>query len=94
MIAVLNNEPGADVVEKLLTPKETIAALLPGVLGHLLHAVEPAGAFSAWVPGAAGSAVTSLLDAGLRIEDFPALLCWDRPFADFSRYIPITLAIL
>lgn len=70
------------------------AALLPGVLGHLLHAVEPAGAFSAWVPGAAGSAVTSLLDAGLRIEDFPALLCWDRPFADFSRYIPITLAIL
>ena len=25
MIAVLNNEPGADVVEKLLTPKGTIA---------------------------------------------------------------------
>jgi GNAT superfamily N-acetyltransferase len=70
------------------------AALLPGVLGHLLHVVEPAGAFSAWVPGAAGAAVTSLLDAGLRLEDFPALLCWDRPFADFTRYIPITLAVL
>lgn len=70
------------------------AALLPGVLGHLLRAVEPAGAFSAWVPGAAGAAVTSLLDAGLRIEDFPALLCWDRPFGDFSRYLPITLAVL
>ena len=69
-------------------------ALLPGVLGHLLRAVEPAGAFSAWVPGAAGAAVTSLLDAGLRLEDFPALLCWDRPFADFSRYLPITLAVL
>jgi len=69
-------------------------ALLPGVLGHLLGAVEPAGAFSAWVPGAAGAAVTALLDAGLRLEDFPALLCWDRPFADFSRYLPITLAIL
>ncbi|MFH1475109.1 MAG: GNAT family N-acetyltransferase [Chloroflexota bacterium] len=70
------------------------SALLPGVLGHLLRAVEPAGAFSAWVPGAAGPAVTSLLDAGLRIEDFPALLCWDRPFADFARYVPITLAVL
>jgi GNAT superfamily N-acetyltransferase len=70
------------------------AALVPGVLGHLLRAVEPRGAFSAWVPGAAGAAVTTLLDAGLRIEDFPALLCWDRPFADFSRYVPITLAVL
>jgi hypothetical protein len=70
------------------------AALLPGVLGHLLGVVEPAGAFSAWVPGAAGAAVTSLLDAGLRLEDFPALLCWDRPFADFTRYVPITLAVL
>ena len=70
------------------------AALLPGVLGHLLRSVEPRGAFSAWVPGAAGEAVTALLEAGLRIEDFPALLCWDRPFADFSRYVPITLAVL
>ena len=70
------------------------AALLAGVLGHLLGVVQPAGVFSTWVPGAAGAAVTSLLDAGLRLEDFPALLCWDRPFADFSRYVPITLAIL
>jgi GNAT superfamily N-acetyltransferase len=69
-------------------------ALFPGVLGHLLGVVEPAGAFAAWVPGAAGRAVTSLLEAGLRLEDFPALLCWDRPFADFSRYVPITLAVL
>jgi hypothetical protein len=69
-------------------------ALLPGVLGHVLGAVRPAGAFSAWVPGAAGRAVTALLEAGLRIEDFPALLCWDRPFADLARYVPITLAVL
>lgn len=69
-------------------------ALFPGVLGHLLGAVAPAGAFSTWVPGAAGVAMTSLLEAGLRLEDFPALLCWDRPFADFSRYLPITLAVL
>ena len=72
----------------------TDEALFPAVLGHLLRVVEPAGAFSAWVPGAAGQAVTALLEAGLRIEDFPALLCWDRPFADFSRYVPITLAVL
>ncbi len=68
--------------------------LLPGILGHLLGAVEPAGAFSTWVPGAAGLGVTALLEAGLRLEDFPGLLCWDRPFADFSRYVPITLAVL
>ncbi len=68
-------------------------ALLPGVLGHLLRAVEPAGAFAGWIPGAAGQAVTALLEAGLLLEDFPALLCWDRPFADFSRYVPITLAL-
>lgn len=68
-------------------------ALLPGVLGHLLGAVEPAGVFSSWIPGAAGPAVTALLDAGLLLEDFPALLCWDRPFGDFSRYVPITLAV-
>ena len=69
-------------------------SLFPAVLGHLLEVVEPAGAFSAWVPGAAGRAVTALLETGLRIEDFPALLCWDRPFGEFSRYVPITLAVL
>ncbi len=69
-------------------------ALLPGILGHLLGAVEPAGAFATWMPGAAGRGVTALLEAGLLLEDFPALLCWDRPFADFSRYVPITLAVL
>ncbi len=67
---------------------------MPAILGHLLGAVEPSGAHSAWVPGAAGGTVTALLEAGLRIEDFPALLCWNRPFADFSRYLPITLAVL
>jgi hypothetical protein len=68
-------------------------SLLPGVIGHLL-AVAQAEVLSAWVPGAAGGAVTTLLEAGLRIEDFPALACWDRPFADFGRYVPISLAVL
>jgi GNAT superfamily N-acetyltransferase len=68
--------------------------LFPAVLGHLLGAVRPAGAVSAWVPGSAGRAVTALLEAGLRVEDFPALVCWDRPFADLARYVPISLAVL
>jgi ribosomal protein S18 acetylase RimI-like enzyme len=70
------------------------ASLMGPVVGHLLGSVRPAGAFSAWVPGAATGAVATLLAAGLRVEDFPALVCWDRPFADFERYVPITLAVL
>lgn len=70
------------------------AALMRPIVGHLVGSVRPAGAFSAWIPGSAGAAVAALLEAGLRLEDFPALLCWDRPFADFERYVPITLAVL
>jgi GNAT superfamily N-acetyltransferase len=70
------------------------AGLMGPIVGHLMGAVRPAGAFSAWVPGSASGAVATLLEAGLRLEDFPALVCWDRPFADFERYVPITLALL
>jgi GNAT superfamily N-acetyltransferase len=69
-------------------------ALLPALLGHLLGVVRPAGAFSTWVPGAAGDVVSASLAAGLRLEPFPALHCWDRPSVDDTRYIPITLALL
>jgi hypothetical protein len=34
------------------------------------------------------------LRAGFRMESFPLLLCWDRPFADFSRYLPISPGLL
>ncbi|MBI3750286.1 MAG: GNAT family N-acetyltransferase [Chloroflexi bacterium] len=64
--------------------------LLAPVVAHLLTAVEPRGASAIWLPGGAGGAVTMSLDAGLRFEDFPLLLCWSRPFADFGRYIPIS----
>ncbi len=70
------------------------SGLLGPVTGHLLGSVRPAGAFSAWIPGSASGALAALLEAGLRLEDFPALVCWDRPFADFERYVPITLAVL
>jgi GNAT superfamily N-acetyltransferase len=69
-------------------------SLLPAVLGHVLTAVEPRGASALWVSGAAGNALVALLRAGFRLEGFPALLCWNRPFADFSRYLPISPGLL
>jgi len=70
------------------------ARLLDPILGHLVHAVQPRGSFGAWVPGAADQAVVPLLRAGFRIDGFPVLLCWDRPFADFSRVLPISPGLL
>ncbi len=70
------------------------AALLTPVLGHLLSAVQPRGAFALWLPGSADRAVVSALRAGFRLDQFPILLCWDRPFADFSRYLPISPGLL
>lgn len=69
-------------------------ALLGPVLGHLTSAVVPRGAFAMWVGGAADRAVVPALQAGFRLEAFPLLLCWDRPFADFSRYLPISPGLL
>lgn len=69
-------------------------ALLAPVLGHLLRAVQPRGASALWVPGHAGPALVGLLRAGLRLEGFPVLLCWTRPFADFGRYLPISPGLL
>jgi len=68
--------------------------LMAPVLGHLLTAVEPRGASAIWLPGAAGSAIGLALGAGLRFEDFPLLVCWSRPFADFERYLPISPGLL
>jgi len=68
--------------------------LLGPVVGHLVTAIEPRGAFGIWVPGAADGAVVPLLHAGFRIDGFPTILCWDRPFADWSRAIPISPGLL
>jgi len=70
------------------------ASLLPAVIGHLLSALEPRGASAAWVPGAAGEVFSALIRAGLRIDGFPLMLCWSRPFADFSRYLPLSPGLL
>ena len=64
------------------------------VVGHLTAAVQPRGAFALWLPGSADRAVVPVLRSGLRLDQFPILLCWDRPFADFSRYLPISPGLL
>lgn len=64
------------------------------VVGHLMSAIRPRGATTAWVPGSNDRAMVALLRAGLRIEGFPALLCWTRPFGHFEGYLPASLALL
>lgn len=68
--------------------------LLAPILGHLTSAVVPRGAFAIWIGGAADRALVPTLQAGFRLEPFPVLICWDRPFADFSRYLPISPGLL
>jgi GNAT superfamily N-acetyltransferase len=65
-------------------------ALLAPILGHLSTAVTPRGAFALWLPGTADRAIVPALQAGFRLDQFPVLLCWDRPFADLARYLPIS----
>ena len=64
------------------------------VIGHLMNAIRPRGATTAWVPGSNDRAMVALLRAGLQIEGFPALLCWTRPFGHFEGYLPASLALL
>jgi GNAT superfamily N-acetyltransferase len=64
------------------------------VIGHLADSIKPRGATSVWIPGSNDRAMVALLRAGLRVEGFPAQLCWTRPFAAFERYVPGGLALL
>jgi hypothetical protein len=70
------------------------AALLGPVIAHLVTTIRPRGAFGMWLPGAAEESFAPLIRAGFRMEGFPCLLCWDRPFADFARYVPISPGLL
>ncbi len=70
------------------------ADLLAPILGHLTDVVTPRGAFAMWLPGSADRAVVAALAAGFRLDQFPILLCWDRPFADLTRYLPISPGLL
>lgn len=68
--------------------------LLAPVLGHLLTTIEPRGASAAYLAGSAGAAIRLCLEAGLRIDGFPLLLCWSAPFVDVARYVPISPGLL
>ncbi len=68
--------------------------LLEAVVGHLIDAVTARGGRAIWAPGEALRLMPTLLAAGLRTDEFPLLLCWDRPFADFSRYLPTSPGLL
>ena len=68
--------------------------LLWPVVSHLLTIIKPRGASAVWVSGATGPTVRGLLQAGLRLEDYPILLCWSEQIADFSRYVPISPGLL
>lgn len=69
-------------------------ALLEAIVGHLVAAVPARGAKAVWTLGDAPRLLPTLLAAGLRIDGFPLLFCWDRPFADFTRYVPISPGLL
>lgn len=69
-------------------------ALVTPIVGHLAGAVTPRGASALWLPGTAGPTVVAALHAGFRLDAFPLLLCWDRPFADLARYLPISPGLL
>jgi len=68
--------------------------LMAPILGHLLGTFQPRGAFAIWTPGVAGACVQLLLAAGLRLEPFPILMCWDQAVTDYSRYLPISPGLL
>lgn len=68
-------------------------AQLAAILGHLTSAVRPNGAWQVVIPGPAEAALLPLLEAGMRIDDAPALYCstWEGP--RFDRYLPINYAL-
>jgi GNAT superfamily N-acetyltransferase len=68
--------------------------LLPTLLGVAIRSTPILGTVGVWVPGSVESAIRSLLDAGLRFERFPGVICWSRPEHPFARYLPINLAMV
>jgi GNAT superfamily N-acetyltransferase len=69
-------------------------ALHPVLLGLAIREAPAFGPVAAWVPGTAVVAMRALLDAGLRFDGFPGLVCWSRAEHPFERYIPSSLALV
>jgi hypothetical protein len=75
-----------------------VAALDPALhaqlLGVAVRETPMLGAVAMWVPGTADVATRALLEAGLRFDGFPGLICWSRSSHPFERYVPISLALV
>lgn len=71
----------------------TAPELLAPLVGHLLRTVPPRGSSVIYVPGAAGELFRALLEAGFRLDGFPALACWTEPYAAHDRACPGALAL-
>jgi GNAT superfamily N-acetyltransferase len=69
-------------------------ALHRALIGVAVRETPMLGSVATWVPGTASDALRALLDAGLRIDGFPGVICWSRPEHPFERYLPISLAIV
>jgi hypothetical protein len=72
----------------------TDPALHPALLGAAIRQTPMLGAVAIWVPGTADRATRALLDAGLRYDGFPGIVCWSRSDHPFERYVPISLALV
>ena len=68
--------------------------LLPGFLGHLVRSTRVLEGRQVVMPGPCITAMQPLLAAGLRIDGSPAVYCSEGPGPDFSRYIPMSFALL
>jgi len=68
--------------------------LHPALIGTAVREAPALGPVALWVPGSATTATRALLDAGLRLDGFPGLICWSRPEHPFERYLPISLAVI
>lgn len=69
-------------------------ALQPALIGAAVRETPTLNAVAMWVPGTAAPAMRALLDAGLRFDGFPGLICWSTADHPFERYVPISLAIV
>lgn len=69
-------------------------SLQPVLLGMAIRETPALGPVAIWVPGSAVEATRALLDAGLRFDGFPGLICWSTPEHPFDRYLPTSLALV
>jgi GNAT superfamily N-acetyltransferase len=69
-------------------------ALHPALVGVAIRETPVPGPLALWVPGTADVLTRALLDAGLRFDGFPGLVCWSTRDHPFERYVPISLAII